>query len=149
MNQKRIKWKRPSAGRAGRWTVSEQQKVLRILLKSFLGGGAIMLVLFAAGALAFAELPLPGDLVRPTACTIAGLGAVLSGAILAHGFGRMRILCGLGSGAFYSLCIVGASLWNGGFVLEQRGIALISMLLLAGMLGGVLTAIKPSGQGIR
>lgn len=147
MNQK-IKWKRP-AGKSGRRTATGQQKVIWILLKSFLGGGVIMLVLFAAGALAFAKLPLPGNLVRPVACTISGLGAVTSGIILARGFGCLRLLCGLGSGAFYSLCIVGASFWRGGFVMEQRGIALICMLLLAGMLGGALTAIKPSGQRIR
>lgn len=146
MNQK-LKWKRP--GKPVRRPASGQQKVIGILLKAFLGGGVVMLILFTAGALAFAKLPLPGDLVRPVACVISGVGAAVSGVFLAQGMGCQRLLCGLGSGAFYSLCIAGASVLKGGFVLEQRGIALICMLLLAGMLGGALTAVRPSGQRMR
>ena len=147
MNHK-LKWKQPT-GKTTRHSISDQQKIMMILLKAFLGSIAVMLLLFMAGALAFAKLPLPGNLVRPAACVISGAGTAVSGLLLARGFGRQRLLCGLGGGVFYSLCIAGASALKGNFALEQRGIALICMLLLAGMLGGALTAVRPAGRRVR
>lgn len=145
MNQK-LKWKKPTVGRSIRHSSGGQQRIVLILVRSILGGAAVALILFVAGALAFARLPLPGTLVRPAACMISGAGAMVSGILLARGFGRQRLLCGLGSGMFYALCIAAASALKGSFQMGQREIALVCMLLLAGMLGGALTAVKASGQ---
>ena len=146
MNQK-LKWKRSSAAKTiRRQTTNGGQNFVWVMVRAFLGGFAATLILLMIGAAAFARFPIPGDMVRPVACTIAGVGAALSGMLLAKGIGRQRLLCGLASGAFYSLCIAGASALKGGFVFEQRAIALICMLLLTGMLGGTLTALRPSGR---
>ena len=145
MNQK-LKWKRSSAAKTIRRKTNGGQNLVWVVVRSFLGGFGATLILLMIGAAAFARFPIPGDLVRPVACTIAGVGAALSGMLLAKGIGRQRLLCGLASGAFYSLCIAGASALKGRFVFEQRAIALICMLLLTGMLGGTLTALRPSGR---
>lgn len=145
MNQK-LKWKRSSAAKTIRRKTNGGQNLVWVVVRAFLGGFGATLILLMIGAAAFARFPIPGDLVRPVACTIAGIGTALSGMLLAKGIGRQRLLCGLASGAFYSLCIAGASALKGGFVFEQRAIALICMLLLTGMLGGTLTALRPSGR---
>lgn len=145
MNQK-LKWKRSSAAKTIRRQTNGGRNLVWVVVRAFLGGFAATLILLMIGAAAFARFPIPGDMVRPVACTIAGVGAALSGMLLAKGIGRQRLLCGLASGAFYSLCIAGASALKGGFVFEQRAIALICMLLLTGMLGGTLTALRPSGR---
>lgn len=144
MNQK-LKWKRPGS-KGIRRTSEKQQTVVLILVRGILGGSLVALLLFAAGALAFSRLPIPGALARPTACLISGAGAMVSGILLARGFGHQRLLCGLGSGVFYSLCITGASAIQGEFQMGQREIALICMLVLAGMLGGAVTAVRASGK---
>lgn len=145
MNQK-LKWKRSSAAKTIRRQTNGGRNLVWVVVRAFLGGFAATLILLMIGAAAFARFPIPGDLVRPVACTIAGVGAAFSGMLLAKGIGRQRLLCGLASGAFYSLCIAGASALKGGFAFEQRAIALICMLLLTGMLGGTLTALRPSGR---
>lgn len=145
MNQK-LKWKRSSAAKTIRRQTNGGRNLVWVVVRAFLGGFAATLILLMIGAAAFARLPIPGDLVRPVACTIAGVGAAFSGMLLAKGIGRQRLLCGLASGVFYSLCIAGASALKGEFAFEQRAIALICMLLLTGMLGGTLTALRPSGR---
>ena len=145
MKQK-LKWKRSSAAKTIRRQTNGGQNLVWVVVRAFLGGFAVALTLLMIGAAAFARFPIPGDLVRPVACTIAGVGAAVSGMLLAKGIGRQRLLCGLASGVFYSLCIAGASALKGGFAFEQRAIALICMLLLTGMLGGTLTALRPSGR---
>ena len=145
MNQK-LKWKRSSAAKTIRRQTNGGRNLVWVVVRAFLGGFAATLILLMIGAAAFARLPIPGDLVRPVACTIAGVGAALSGMLLAKGIGRQRLLCGLASGVFYSLCIAGASALKGEFAFEQRAIALVCMLLLTGMLGGTLTALRPSGR---
>ena len=145
MNQK-LKWKRSSAVKTIRRQTNGGRNLVWVVVRAFLGGFAATLILLMIGAAAFARFPIPGDMVRPVACTIAGVGAAVSGMLLAKGIGRQRLLCGLASGVFYSLCIAGASALKGGFVFEQRAIALICMLLLTGMLGGTLTALRPSGR---
>lgn len=145
MNQK-LKWKRSPAAKTIRRQTNGGQNLVWVVVRAFLGGFAATLILLLIGATAFARFPIPGDLVRPVACTIAGVGAAFSGMLLAKGIGRQRLLCGLASGAFYSLCIAGASALKGEFAFEQRAIALVCMLLLTGMLGGTLTALRPSGR---
>ena len=145
MNQK-LKWKRSSAAKTIRRQTNGGRNLVWVVVRAFLGGFAATLILLMIGAAAFARLPIPGDLVRPVACTIAGVGAAFSGMLLAKGIGRQRLLCGLASGVFYSLCIAGASALKGEFAFEQRAIALVCMLLLTGMLGGTLTTLRPSGR---
>lgn len=128
---------------------SDEKKILLVLIRAFIGGAAVTLVLLMAGAVAFARLPLSGELVRPAACVISGVGAAVSGVLMAQGFGRQRLLCGLGSGAFYSLCIAAGSALKGSFTFNQRSIALVCMLLLAGMLGGALTAVRATSTRTR
>lgn len=148
MKQK-FNWKRPIPGKNVHHPASDQKKILLVLIRAFIGGAAVTLVLLMAGAMAFARLPLSGELVRPAACMISGVGAAVSGVLMAQGFGCQRLLCGLGSGAFYSLCIVVGSALKGGFKFDQRSIALVCMLLLAGMLGGALTAVKATSPRVR
>lgn len=145
MNQK-LKWKRSSAAKTIRRQTNGGRNLVWVVVRAFLGGFAATLILLVIGAAAFARFPIPGDMVRPVACTIAGVGAAFSGMLMAKGIGRQRLLCGLASGAFYSLCIAGASALKGEFAFEQRAIALVCMLLLTGMLGGTLTALRPSGR---
>lgn len=145
MNQK-LKWKRSSAAKTIRRQTNGGQNLVWVVVRAFLGGFAATLILLMIGAAAFARFPIPGDMVRPVACTIAGVGAAFSGMLLAKGIGCQRLLCGLASGVFYSLCIAGASALKGEFAFEQRAIALVCMLLLTGMLGGTLTALRPSGR---
>ena len=145
MNQK-LKWKRSYAAKTIRRQTNGGRNLVWVVVRAFLGGFAATLILLMIGAAAFARFPIPGDMVRPVACTIAGVGAALSGMLLAKGIGRQRLLCGLASGVFYSLCIAGASALKGEFAFEQRAIALVCMLLLTGMLGGTLTALRPSGR---
>lgn len=145
MNQK-LKWKRSSAAKTIRRQTNGGRNLVWVVVRAFLGGFATTLILLMIGAAAFARFPIPGDMVRPVACAIAGIGAAFSGMLMAKGIGRQRLLCGLASGAFYSLCIAGASALKGEFAFEQRAIALVCMLLLTGMLGGTLTALRPSGR---
>lgn len=145
MNQK-LKWKRSSAAKTIRRQTNGGRNLVWVVVRAFLGGFAATLILLMIGAAAFARFPIPGDMVRPVACAIAGVGAAFSGMLMAKGIGRQRLLCGLASGAFYSLCIAGASALKGEFAFEQRAIALVCMLLLTGMLGGTLTALRPSGR---
>lgn len=145
MNQK-LKWKRSSAAKTIRRQTNGGRNLVWVVVRAFLGGFAATLILLMIGAAAFARFPIPGDLVRPVACTIAGVGAAVSGMLLAKGIGRQRLLCGLASGVFYSLCIAGASALKGEFAFEQRAVALVCMLLLTGMLGGTLTTLRPSGR---
>ena len=145
MNQK-LKWKRSSAAKTIRRQTNGGRNLVWVVVRAFLGGFAATLILLMIGAAAFARFPIPGDMVRPVACAIAGVGAAFSGMLMAKGIGRQRLLCGLASGAFYSLCIAGVSALKGEFAFEQRAIALVCMLLLTGMLGGTLTALRSSGR---
>ena len=94
------------------------------------------------GAAAFAALPLPAAAVRPAACLIAGVGAAVSGAVLAVGIGRQRLLCGLGCGVFYAACLAAASAVSGELALTDANLALLCVLVFSGMFGGVLTALR-------
>ena len=76
------------------------------------------------------------------ACLIAGIGAAVSGAVLAVGIGRQRLLCGLGCGAFYAACLAAASAVSGELALTDANIALLCVLAFSGMFGGVLTALR-------
>lgn len=137
-------WKRPAgAHRPGR-ALAPQQRLILAAVRAFLFGVGASLLLLAAGAAAFAALPLPGAAVRPAACLIAGVGAAVSGAALAAGIGRQRLLCGLCSGVFYLLCLAAASAMAGRQVLVHSNLALGATLLCAGLFGGVVTALRPA-----
>ena len=137
----KFKLKRSAAGHV-RKAGTPQQKLLFAVLRAFLSGIGAALLLLAAGAAAFAALPLPAAAVRPAACLIAGVGAAVSGAVLAVGIGRQRLLCGLGCGVFYAACLAAASAVSGELALTDANLALLCVLVFSGMFGGVLTALR-------
>ncbi len=121
-----------------------QRQYLAAILRAFLFGIGADLLLFAGCAAVFSTLPIPNRLVQPTACVILGIGTAVSGAALAAGIGRQRLLCGLACGAFYTICIATASALTGGVVLNEAAIALICVLVFSGMFGSVLTVLRPA-----
>lgn len=126
---------------------SGQNRLLKAVLQAILAGAGALLLLLAAGAAIFLAFPLPDTAIRPAACLILGVSTAVSGMILATRVGRQRLLCGLGSGVFFSLCLVLASAATGSFVLNQNCIALICVSVCCGMFGGAATALRPSPYG--
>ena len=125
-------------------TATPQQQWATNLIQAFVWGAGTALLLLAGGAALFASFPVPILLVRPAACLIAGAGAAVSGMVLAAKTGRFRLLCGLGCGAFYCLCLIVASAVTGELIWSQTSIALLGVLLCSGTLGGTIAALRPS-----
>ena len=112
----KFKLKRSAAGHV-RKAGTPQQKLLFAVLRAFLSGIGAALLLLAAGA-------------------------AVSGAVLAVGIGRQRLLCGLGCGVFYAACLAAASAVSGELALTDANLALLCVLVFSGMFGGVLTALR-------
>lgn len=138
---------RPKKSNSPRGTASVQRRWVIHLVQSFACGTGLSLLLLAGGAAVFAAFPVPFFLVRPAACLIAGAGAAVSGMVLAGKIGHFRLLCGLGCGAFYCLCLIIASAVSGELVWSQTNLALLGVLLCSGMLGGTIAALRPSRRG--
>lgn len=135
---------RPRSGKPGN-AAPPSQRLLRILLASFAGGIGVCILLMAILALAFTKMPIPLTLVRPMACLSAAAGSAVSGLLLARGMGKQLLLCGLGCGAFYSVCQLGAALaMTGSLPTQSADFMLPVALLLSGTLGGALAAMRPS-----
>ena len=106
------------------------------------GVGSCMLLL-AACAFLLTHTALPLGLVRPMACMAAAAGAAVSAAVLAHQCREKLLLCGLGCGVFYTVCLLGASLLAGGEVNWQGSNVMLPIaLLLGGLLGSAVTALR-------
>ena len=103
-----------------------------LFLRAFAGGAAAGAALLAVFALLFARTSLSLTLVKVFACAAAALCAMVSGALLANGLGRQKLLCGLGCGLFYGLCLFCATAMRGA-------------LAAGGLTGGILSAAGPSG----
>ena len=74
-------------------------------------------------------------------CMAAAAGAAVSAAVLAHQCREKLLLCGLGCGVFYTVCLLGASLLAGGEVNWQGSNVMLPIaLLLGGLLGSAVTA---------
>ena len=106
------------------------------------GVGSCMLLL-AACAFLLTHTALPLGLVRPMACMAAAAGAAVSAAVLAHQCREKLLLCGLGCGVFYTVCLLGASLLAGGEVNWQGSNVMLPIaLLMGGLLGSAVTALR-------
>ena len=113
-----------------------------VLLAAFgCGGEAVCCCWRCAFLLTHTALPL--GLVRPMACMAAAAGAAVSAAVLAHQCREKLLLCGLGCGVFYTVCLLGASLLAGGEVNWQGSNVMLPIaLLLGGLLGSAVTALR-------
>lgn len=114
-----------------------------ILLGSLAAGMAAGLLLLCLFAAALAKFPVPLTLVKPFACVAAAAGAMVSGLLLANGLGRQKMLCGLGCGIFYSVCLVAATVLTGYSVdLTGASATVLLALLLGGLMGGAAAALR-------
>ena len=100
-------------------------------------------VLMALAAVLLTHTGLPLSAVRPMACMAAAVGAAVSAAVLARRLQKRLLLCGLGCGAFYAVCLLAATLLANGRLDWQGSNAMLPLaLLLGGLLGGALTALR-------
>ena len=101
------------------------------------------LLLLALAAFLLTHTGLPLSAVRPMACMAAAVGAAVSAAVLACRLQKRLLLCGLGCGAFYAVCLLAATLLANGRLDWQGSNAMLPLaLLLGGLLGGALTALR-------
>ena len=99
--------------------------------------------LAALAAFLLTHTGLPLSAVRPMACMAAAVGAAVSAAVLARRLRKRLLLCGLGCGAFYAVCLLAATLLANGRLDWQGSNAMLPLaLLLGGLLGGALTALR-------
>lgn len=109
------------------------------LLLSFGCGVGVCILLLALAAFLLTHTGLPLSAVRPMACMAAAVGAAVSAAVLQ----KRLLLCGLGCGAFYAVCLLAATLLANGRLDWQGSNAMLPLaLLLGGLLGGALTALR-------
>lgn len=116
-----------------------------LFLRAFAGGAAAGAALLAVFALLFARTSLSLSLVKVFACAAAALCAMVSGALLANGLGRQKLLCGLGCGLFYGFCLFCATAMSGAWSLAGNNLTLLGALAAGGLTGGILSAAGPSG----
>ena len=131
---------RPKQSRA----VAKNPAMAALLLAFGCGVGACM-VLLALGAFLLTLTGLPLAAVRPMACMTAAIGAAVSALTLARRLKQRLLLCGLGCGAFYTVCLMAATLAANGELDWQGTNAMLPLaLLLGGLLGGALAALRGS-----
>lgn len=112
------------------------------LLLAFGCGVGACILLLALAALLLTHTGLPLAAVRPMACLAAAIGAAVSARVLAGRLKQKLLLCGLGCGAFYTICLLAATLLANGEI-DWRGNAMLSLaLLLGGVLGGAVSALQ-------
>lgn len=112
------------------------------LLLAFGCGVGACILLLALAALLLTHTGLPLTAVRPMACLAAAIGAAVSARVLAGRLRQKLLLCGLGCGAFYTICLLAATLLANGEI-DWRGNAMLSLaLLLGGVLGGAVSALR-------
>ena len=103
----------------------------------------VVVLLLALAAFLLTHTGLPLSAVRPMACMAAAVGAAVSAAVLARRLRKRLLLCGLGCGAFYAVCLLAATLLANGRLDWQGSNAMLPLaLLLGGLLGGALTALR-------
>ena len=112
------------------------------LLLAFGCGVGACILLLALAALLLTHTGLPLTAVRPMACLAAAIGAAVSARVLAGRLKQKLLLCGLGCGAFYTICLLAATLLANGEI-DWRSNAMLSLaLLLGGVLGGAVSALR-------
>lgn len=120
------------------------------LLLSFGCGVGVCILLLALAAFLLTHTGLPLSAVRPMACMAAAVGAAVSAAVLARRLQKRLLLCGLGCGAFYAVCLLAATLLANGRLDWQGSNAMLPLaLLLGGLLGGALTALRAAQTALR
>ena len=103
------------------------------LLLSFGCGVGVCILLLALAAFLLTHTGLP----------LSAVGAAVSAAVLARRLRKRLLLCGLGCGAFYAVCLLAATLLANGRLDWQGSNAMLPLaLLLGGLLGGALTALR-------
>ena len=121
---------------------SGKNPAVMALLLAFGCGAGVCILLLALAALMLTHTGLPLTAVRPMACLAAAVGAAVSARVLAGRLKQKLMLCGLGCGAFYALCLLAATLLANGEI-DWRGNAMLSLaLLLGGVLGGAMSALR-------
>lgn len=116
------------------------------LLLSFGCGVGVCILLLVLAAFLLTHTGLPLSAVRPMACMAAAVGAAVSASVLARRLQKRLLLCGLGCGAFYAVCLLAATLLANGRLDWQGSNAMLPLaLLLGGLLGGALTALRRPG----
>ena len=117
--------------------------ILQALLLAFGCGVGVCMLLLALAALLLTRTNLPLSAVRPMACMAASIGVAVSGFVLARRLKEKLLLCGLGCGAFYTVCLLAATLLAGGMPDWQGGNAMLPLaLMLGGLLGGAAAALQ-------
>lgn len=120
------------------------------VVAAFIGGTAVAIVLLAAFAFLSERFSLPVTAVRPMAMAAAWCAAAVSGYILATRLRQQRLLCGLLCGLFYCACLLCASyLCAGSIDLQGPHMALPIALLLGGLVGGIISAMRASPSAPR
>ena len=113
------------------------------LLLAFGCGVGVCMLLLALAALLLTRTNLPLSAVRPMACMAASIGVAVSGFVLARRLKEKLLLWGLGCGAFYTVCLLAATLLVGGMPDWQGGNAMLPLaLMLGGLLGGAAAALQ-------
>ena len=121
--------------------IGVKNPVAAALLLSFGCGVGVCILLLALAAFLLTHTGLPLSAVRPMACMAAAVGAAVSAAVLARRLQKRLLLCGLGCGAFYAVCLLAATLLANGRLDWQGSNAMLPLaLLLGGLVGGALTA---------
>lgn len=140
---KSIRSSRSAARRAARSNRSFGNTVLRAVVLAFAGGVGLCLLILALLALLLANTALPLTLVRPFACIASAAGSAFSGFLLARKLARQYLLCGLGTGVFYAFCqVIAVFATSGTFFQQGSDLMLPVALLLGGLLGGTLAALR-------
>ena len=105
---------------------------------AFLTGIATMGLVMASMAILLERAWLPLHLVPSLAIVAVSVGTAVAGGLLATLYGRRCLLCGLGCGAFYAICIMLAALIRQGTLSCSRyTISLVCALLLSGVIGSL------------
>lgn len=113
------------------------------VLAAFIGGAVVAAVLMGAFAFVSERFSLPAASARPLALAALWCAAAVSGYILAARLGRQRLFCGMMCGVFYCACLLLASwLYAGCVDLDGANMALPVSLLLGGIVGGIVSAIR-------
>ena len=125
------------------------------LLLSFGCGVGVCILLLALAAFLLTHTGLPLSAVRPMACMAAAVGAAVSASVLARRLQKRLLLCGLGCGAFYAVCLLAAILLllccrrvRVGATLTATGLAALLLLLPALLLNlpGLLHPLSSIAQ---
>ena len=124
---------------------NRKNTIATALLLAFGCGVGTCMLLLALAAFLLTHTGLPLSAVRPMACMAAAVGAAVSAAVLGGRVKQKLLLCGLGCGGFYALCLMAATLLATGSLDWQGGNAMLPLaLLLGGLLGGAMRALRGS-----